>query len=118
MKRILAALLTLYLLTGCSSTVHQTLRMGRHDTYAISGKMHASVGTMFHLEYDTLAFDRTRDLKYLHPKNMEKGMVGADAVNMTYTLSPKKKGKHVVQEVHSFRGKEQKRVKHVIRVKK
>ncbi len=118
MKRILAALLTLYLLTGCSSTVHQTLRMERQETYAISGKMHASVGTMFHLEYDETAFDRQRDLKYLHPKNMEKGMVGADAVNMTYTLSPKKKGKHVVYEVHSFRGKEQKRVKHVIRVKK
>lgn len=118
MKRVLAAILTLCLLTGCSSTVHQTLRMERQETYAISGKMHASVGTMFHLEYDTLAFDRTRDLKYLHPKNMEKGMVGADAVNMTYTLSPKKKGKHVVYEVHSFRGKEQKRVKHVIRVKK
>lgn len=118
MKRILAAILTLCLLTGCSSAVHQTLRMERQDTYAISGKMHASVGTMFHLEYDTLAFDRTRDLKYLHPKNMEKGMLGADAVQMTYTLSPKKKGKHVVYEVHSFRGKEQKRVKHVIRVKK
>ena len=118
MKRILAALLTLYLLTGCSSTVHQTLRMERHDTYAISGKVHASVGTMFHLEYDETAFDRQREIKYLHPKNMEKGMVGADAVNMTYTLSPRKKGKHVVHEVHSFRGKEQKRVKHVIRVKK
>ena len=118
MKRILAAILTLCLLTGCSSAVHQTLRMERQDTYAISGKMHASVGTMFHLEYDTLAFDRTRDLKYLHPKNMEKGMLGADAVQMTYTLSPKKKGKHVVYEIHSFRGKEQKRVKHVIRVKK
>ena len=118
MKRILAAILTLCLLTGCSSAVHQTLRMERQDTYAISGKMHASVVTMFHLEYDTLAFDRTRDLKYLHPKNMEKGMLGADAVQMTYTLSPKKKGKHVVYEVHSFRGKEQKRVKHVIRVKK
>jgi hypothetical protein len=71
--------------------MHKTLRMGRHDTYAISGKMHASVGTMFHLEYDETAFDRQREMKYLHPKNMEKGMVGADAVNMTYTLSPKKK---------------------------
>ena len=118
MKRILAAILTLCLLTGCSSTMHQTLRMERQDTYAISGKMHASVGTMFHLEYDETAFDRQREMKYLHPKNMEKGMVGADAVNMTYTLSPRKKGKHVVHEVHSFRGKEQKRVKHVIRVKK
>ncbi len=98
--------------------MHKTLRMERHDTYAISGKVHASVGTMFHLEYDETAFDRQREMKYLHPKNMEKGMVGADAVNMTYTLSPRKKGKYVVYEVHSFRGKEQKRVKHVIRVKK
>ena len=118
MKKILGILLTLCLLTSCSSTMHHTLRMERQDKYAISGKVHASVGTMFHLEYDVTAFDRQRDLKYLHPKNKKKGMAGADAVSITYTLSPRKKGKHVVHEVHSFRGKEQKRVKHVIRVKK
>ena len=82
-----------------------------------SSEVHASVGSWFKIDYDSTAFHMTSRMKYYNPESVERGECGGDKGELTYILTPKKKGIFVIYETKDFRGKIVSRTKHRISVR-
>lgn len=91
-----------------------TIKVG--DTVQYSGKVHASVGIGYWIEYDEDAFVLNCDTKYNNPGAVAAGMCGGDAAVRTCTLRALKKGVYKVNVIHDFRGKTEKVITYTISV--
>ena len=87
------------------------------DVIQIEGRSHNSVGINFIVECDTTAFAVKSSSAYSNPESMEKGERGGDNSTVIYTLTPKKKGTFTVYTVVNYRGNEESRKKHIIKIK-
>jgi len=87
------------------------------DSIQVNGLSHNSIGLFFKVECDTAAFAVDSKMSYMNPESMERGERGGDAMTVTYTLTPKKKGIFTVYTVVNLSGMEESRTKHTITIK-
>ena len=74
------------------------------DTIRFEGRVHASVGFNYKLDFDTDAFDSEEEFRYSYPKKMAERLCGGDDAVRRFYLVPKKKGVFVIKEQIYFRG--------------
>lgn len=89
-----------------------------HIPLMYKGKIHASVGVTYNIEYDSTAFSATKEIKYSDQKGMSVIKCGADGGVVIYTLYPLKEGEFIIYEVEGFRGEEKRRIRHEIFIKR
>ena len=85
---------------------------GDHLTF--KGRVYGSVGIEYRIEYDKTAFRMEYNYKYVHSEIERRMLCGADDSNVTYELTPLKKGLFDIYEVEGFRCQETARKKHTI----
>ena len=78
------------------------------------GRVYGSVGIEYRIEYDQTAFRVDCNREYKFPEEERNMLDGADDSEVTYELTPLKKGLFKIYEVEGFRGEETARKKHTI----
>lgn len=91
------------------------IRANQPLTY--SAEVYGSVGYWFKIEYDSTAFHMTSRMRYYDPEAMETGKCGGDEGELTYILTPKKKGDFIIYETKGFRRETVSRTEHRISVR-
>lgn len=82
-----------------------------------SAEVHGSVGSWFKIEHDSTEFYITSELRYYNPEMIAKCMCGGDKGELTYILTPKKRGVFFIYEIKDCRGKIESRTQHIISVR-
>lgn len=79
-----------------------TIMLGSEIEY--SHRVHASVGSSYHVEYNKSAFKLSCEKNFDNPESVAMGMCGGDSAVQTCTLRTLKKGSHKIKIIHEFRG--------------
>jgi len=92
-----------------------TIKLGSEIEY--SHRVHGSVGSSYHANYDKSAFKLSYETKYDNPESVAMGMCGGDSAVQTCTFRALKKGTYKLKVIHEFRGDIERVITYTITVK-
>ena len=78
------------------------------------GRVYGSVGIEYRIEYDKTAFRVECNWEYDFSEEERNTLCGADGSEVTYELTPLKRGLFKIYEVEGFRGEKTARKKHTV----
>lgn len=100
-----------------SDTVTDRHGKVKDGTLTYSHNAWQSVGKTYILDYNPVEFDVKTKHDFKNEKGNNHGETGGDEETVSYELHPKRAGVFTVCEVEGYRGKEIRRIKHIIKVK-